>query len=96
MSSTDTDNGYWLVARDGGVFSYGDAESKFYGSGADQNPRPARVIGMDSTPSSLGYWIADATGKIYAFGNAQHLGDRSGANNPAPMIGFASVPGQKL
>lgn len=51
---------------------------------------------MDSTPGSLGYWIADASGKVYPYGNAQPLGDRYQANNPAPMIGFASVPGLKL
>ena len=55
-------------------------------------PKPTKIIGMDSTPSSLGYWIADATGKVWNYGDAQPLGDRYGANNPAAMIGFASVP----
>ena len=95
MTSTDTDDGYWLVARDGGIFSFGDAEPKFFGSAVNEVPRPTRVIGMDSTPGSLGYWIADASGKIYEYGNAQDLGDRYFSANPAPMIGFASVPGVK-
>ncbi|HVF31757.1 MAG TPA: hypothetical protein VM933_01860 [Acidimicrobiales bacterium] len=96
MTSTDTDNGYWLIARDGGVFSFGDAAEKFYGNPVnDTNPRPTRIIGMDSTPNSLGYWIADASGKVWNYGNAQALGDRYQGNNPAPMIGFASVPGLK-
>ena len=95
MTSTDTDDGYWLVARDGGIFSFGDAAPKFYGSAVNESPRPTKVIGMDSTPGSLGYWIADATGKVYAYGNAQLLGDRYLAANPAPMIGFSSVPGFK-
>ncbi len=30
MASTPTGKGYWLIATDGGVFSYGDA--KFLGS----------------------------------------------------------------
>jgi len=30
MASTRTGNGYWLVAADGGIFSFGDAN--FYGS----------------------------------------------------------------
>ena len=30
MASTPDGNGYWLVASDGGIFSYGDAA--FYGS----------------------------------------------------------------
>lgn len=95
MTSTDTDNGYWLVARDGGIFSFGDAAAKFFGSAVNEIPRPTKVIGMDSTPGSLGYWIADATGKVYEYGNAQDLGDRYFASNPAPMIGFAAVPALK-
>jgi large repetitive protein len=96
MTSTDTDKGYWLIARDGGIFSFGDAESKFYGNPVnDTNPRPTRIIGMDSSPGSLGYWIADANGKVWNFGNAEALGDRYLAANPAPMIGFASVAGPK-
>ena len=30
MSATLSGHGYWLVASDGGIFSYGDAQ--FYGS----------------------------------------------------------------
>ena len=96
MTSTDTDKGYWLIARDGGVFSFGDAAEKFYGNPVNEtNPKPTRIIGMDSTPASFGYWIADASGKVWNYGNAQALGDRFGLSNPAPMIGFASVPGTK-
>ena len=32
-------NGYWLVASDGGIFTYGDAE--FYGSHRRPRPRPS-------------------------------------------------------
>jgi hypothetical protein len=96
MTSTDTDQGYWLIARDGGVFSFGDAGPKFYGNPVNEsNPKPTKIIGMDSTPTSTGYWIADATGKVWNYGDASPLGDRYGANNPAPMIGFAAVPGLK-
>ena len=30
MAATPTGHGYWFVARDGGIFSFGDA--RFYGS----------------------------------------------------------------
>jgi len=50
--------GYWLVATDGGVFSYGDA--KFYGStGAIHLNQP--IVNMEATPDGLGYWLSPAT-----------------------------------
>ena len=39
MAATPDGGGYWLVASDGGIFSYGDAH--FYGSTGDP-PQPAR------------------------------------------------------
>ena len=46
--------GYWLVARDGGIFAYGDAS--FLGStGTMKLTKP--VVGMAATPSGDGYWV---------------------------------------
>ena len=43
MAPTPDGNGYWLVATDGGIFSYGDAQ--FYGStGSIQLNKP--IVGM--------------------------------------------------
>src|SRR5258708_19085868 len=51
--------GYWLVARDGGVFSSGAAV--FHGStGAIVLNRP--IVGMASTPSGTGYWMVASDG----------------------------------
>src|SRR4030081_723294 len=45
---------YWLVASDGGIFSFGDAP--FLGSlGAVRLNRP--VVGMAATPDGGGYWL---------------------------------------
>jgi hypothetical protein len=47
MAGSSDGGGYWLVARDGGIFSFGDAA--FRGStGAIRLNRP--VIGMTSAP----------------------------------------------
>ena len=43
MASTPDGGGYWLVASDGGVFSYGDA--KFAGS-MGGTPLNKPVVGM--------------------------------------------------
>jgi len=46
-------SGYWLVASDGGIFSYGNA--KFAGStGSVHLNKP--IVGMAATPDGGGYW----------------------------------------
>ena len=47
MAATPTGAGYWLVASDGGIFTFGDAG--FYGStGAIRLNQP--IVGMAATP----------------------------------------------
>ena len=51
MASTPDGKGYWLVASDGGIFCYGDAQ--FYGStGSIVLNKP--VVGMAATPDGNG------------------------------------------
>src|SRR5437588_10668190 len=53
--------GYWFVAADGGIFSYGDA--LFAGStGALNLNQP--IVGMSPTPTGRGYWFVAADGGI--------------------------------
>jgi hypothetical protein len=59
--------GYWLVAADGGIFSFGDAS--FYGSMAGTHLN-APVVGMAATPDGHGYWLVAADGGIFTFGDA--------------------------
>src|SRR5439155_1305389 len=47
--------GYWMVARDGGVFAFGDAP--FAGSAAGI-PLSSPVVGLARTPTGNGYWLA--------------------------------------
>jgi 3D (Asp-Asp-Asp) domain-containing protein len=53
MAATSSGNGYWLVARDGGVFTFGDAV--FHGSLADAPRGP--VVDVDVTPDGGGQWV---------------------------------------
>ena len=54
MAPTKTGNGYWLVARDGGIFCFGDA--RFFGStGAIRLNQP--IVAMCVTPTGNGYWL---------------------------------------
>ena len=64
-------NGYWEVAGDGGIFSFGDAA--FYGStGSLVLNQP--VVGMASTPDGRGYWLVAKDGGIFSFGDAAFYG----------------------
>ena len=51
--------GYWLVAKDGGIFAYGAAQ--FYGS-AGAMPPSASVTGIASSSDGGGYWLAETNG----------------------------------
>jgi N-acetylmuramoyl-L-alanine amidase len=46
--------GYWLVARDGGIFSYGNAP--YYGSFGGV-ALPAPVVGIAAQPDGRAYWL---------------------------------------
>jgi hypothetical protein len=53
MAATPSGRGYWLVASDGGVFTFGDAG--FYGSGAGRAIPP--VVGIAVSSNGAGYWL---------------------------------------
>jgi adhesin/invasin len=75
MAATPDGKGYWLVASDGGIFSYGDAS--FYGStGALVLNKP--IVGMASTPDGEGYWLVASDGGIFSYGDAAFYGSVAG------------------
>ncbi|MCU1458093.1 MAG: Esterase, partial [Actinomycetia bacterium] len=59
MAATQSGNGYWLVASDGGIFTFGDAP--FKGS-AGNIPLVKPIVGMSKTPSGNGYWLVASDG----------------------------------
>jgi predicted lipoprotein with Yx(FWY)xxD motif len=71
MAPTADGKGYWLVASDGGIFSFGDAV--FYGStGGLSLNKP--VVGMAPTADGKGYWLVASDGGIFSFGDAVFYG----------------------
>ena len=63
--------GYWQVATDGGVFSFGDAA--FHGSAG--NLRLVKpVVGMASTSDGGGYWLVASDGGVFSYGDAAFRG----------------------
>jgi hypothetical protein len=67
IASTRNGRGYWLVASDGGIFSFGDA--RFYGStAASLADQP--IVGMAATPTGRGYWLVARDGRVFKHGDA--------------------------
>jgi hypothetical protein len=80
-----TQRGYWLLAGDGGVFTFGPP---FFGSAAANSDNCAQPMGAPPmcslivpTPDRGGYWIVNPLGggKVLAFGDAADLGQPSDA-----------------
>ena len=89
ITATHDGRGYWLVASDGGVFSYGDAS--FYGSaGSLALDRP--IVGMASTPDGRGYWLVASDGGIFSYGDASFYGSAGSLALDRPIVGLASTP----
>ncbi len=84
--------GYWLVASDGGVFSYGDAA--FHGStGSLTLNQP--IVGMATTPDGKGYWLVASDGGIFSFGDAKFYGSTGSRHLNQPIVGMATTPDGK-
>jgi len=81
--------GYWTVAADGGVFSFGHAP--FYGSMGGK-PLNEPVVGMASTPGGGGYWLVASDGGIFSFGDAKFYGSMGGKLLNEPVVGMAATP----
>jgi cell wall-associated NlpC family hydrolase len=86
ITPTQSADGYWEVAADGGIFTSGDAA--FYGStGSVRLNRP--IVGMAPTPDGAGYWLVAADGGIFTFGDAAFYGSTGSVRLNQPIIGMA-------
>ena len=81
--------GYWLVASDGGIFTFGDAG--FHGStGAMRLNKP--IVGMAATADGAGYWLVASDGGIFTFGDAGFHGSTGAMRLNRPIVGMAATP----
>jgi len=79
---------YWFVARDGGIFAFGDA--KFFGStGSIKLNQP--IVGMATTPDGQGYWFVAQDGGIFAYGDAKFFGSTGDVKPASPIVGMAAT-----
>jgi hypothetical protein len=81
--------GYWLVASDGGIFSFGNAA--FFGStGNIRLNQP--IVGMAATASRRGYRFVASDGGIFSYGDAVFYGSTGDKRLNQPIVGMATSP----
>ena len=83
MTRTPTGRGYWMVASDGGIFTFGDAE--FHGStGGIHLNKP--IVTMQRTVTGLGYWLIASDGGVFSFGDAGFFGSTGAIKLNQPIV----------
>ena len=86
MVTDQVNQGYWLVASDGGIFTFGDAH--YYGStGATPLNKP--IVGMAATQDGNGYWLVASDGGIFTFGDAHYYGSTGATPLNKPIVAMA-------
>ena len=88
MAQTGSDQGYWLVASDGGIFAFGDAP--FMGStGGTTSTSPWWAW---PPVDGNGYWLVASDGGIFAFGDAVFHGSTGSIVLNRPIVGMTLPP----
>ncbi|MEM9712445.1 MAG: S8 family serine peptidase [Actinomycetota bacterium] len=88
VAAAASDDGYWMVAADGGIFAFGDAQ--FFGS-MGGTPLNQPINGMAATSTKQGYWMVASDGGIFAFGDARFFGSMGGTPLNQPINGMAAT-----
>ena len=83
--TTAAQRGYWMVASDGGIFSYGDA--RFFGSTGNITLNKP-IVGMAATPDQKGYWMVASDGGVFSYGDARFFGSTGNITLNKPIVGM--------
>jgi len=75
MAARPQGDGYWMIARDGGIFAFGRAP--FAGSGANSRSASPYVAMLPST-TGKGYALLLSDGSVLPYGDVPYLGGASG------------------
>ncbi|TML42122.1 MAG: hypothetical protein E6G27_05520, partial [Actinobacteria bacterium] len=80
---------YWLVAADGGVFSFGGMP--YRGSAGSQHlTKP--IVGMAAKATATGYWLVASDGGIFSYGDAGFFGSTGAIHLNKAIVGMAPTP----
>ena len=83
VPSADGD-GYFMVASDGGVFAFGDAQ--FAGSCPGIGGCSGTAVAVAPDASGEGYWLVTTTGQVYTFGDAPYFGAPGPQSSPVTSM----------
>jgi predicted secreted protein len=90
VGMASTPNGYYLVARDGGVFAFGPGAPFFGSMGGVTLSAP--IVGIAVAPGGNGYYLVGADGGVFAFGpGAVYRGSMGGVALSKPVVGMATT-----
>jgi hypothetical protein len=89
ITRTPSGQGYYIVAADGGVFTFGDAT--FFGSMGGK-PLNAAVVDITVRPQGDGYWLVAEDGGVFTFGRAGFHGSMGGQRLNSPVQGIDATP----
>ena len=84
IAASPDGKGYWLLGRDGGVFSFG---VPFHGSVAERQPYEG-AVSLEATPSGAGYYVAGADGSVFSFGDGDRRRERGPGGGPVVDVAF--------
>ena len=88
MVPSNDDDGYFMVASDGGVFAFGDAH--FAGSCPGIGGCSGAAVAVMPDASGNGYWLVTQTGSVYTFGDATYYG--APGNTGSPVTSAVRTP----
>ena len=80
-------SGYWMVAREGTVFAFGDA--RWMGNAPVGS---TDAVDVEATPSRAGYWVVDAAGHVFSFGDAAYFGGSTGLLRGESVTSMSATP----
>ncbi len=92
MAGTADGEGYWLVASDGGVFSFGNAP--LLRLDRWHRASTSRWWAWPPPPTARGYWLVASDGGIFAFGDASFYGSMGGHRTQPARGGHGRHPGR--
>ncbi|HEX4162868.1 MAG TPA: choice-of-anchor Q domain-containing protein [Acidimicrobiales bacterium] len=88
--AVEINQSYWMVASDGGIFTFGGAA--FFGSMGGQHLNKP-MVGMAAAPDGNGYWTVASDGGIFSFGpSAGFHGSTGSLHLNSPVVGMAATP----
>ncbi|HVB91049.1 MAG TPA: serine hydrolase [Acidimicrobiales bacterium] len=88
MAATPDRGGYWLLCRDGGVFTFGDAT--FHGSTGDLTLNEP-MVAMAADGATGGYWTVATDGGVFSF-DSPFYGSTGNLTLNQPIVGMAATP----